>query len=130
MSRSSNSAHYGRLVEEAAADRYGIEIEGQHKSWCDGIRSNGDPVEIKGAIRRRSNGSEGRFRIFEEPHKQLARADGWYVFAAYTPRGSGIEVDSMRATRARTLRLGSEDFVGAGGHRDSRQIRIPISRLF
>lgn len=130
MSRSSNSARYGRLAEQRAAEKYGLDLEGHHASWKDGIRQNGDPVEIKAAIRKRANGSEGRFRIFEDPHTRLAQADGWYVFVAYTPRGNGIEVDAIRATRARTIRLSSEQFVEAGGHRDSRQVRIPISRIF
>jgi len=51
--RSSNSARYGRLAEEAAAEKYGLDLKGHHASWKDGIRQNGDPVEIKAAIRKR-----------------------------------------------------------------------------
>lgn len=130
MNRSKNAAHYGRLAEEAAAERYDLDLDGNHSSWHDALDPAGDPFEIKAAMRKRANGQPGRFRIFEQSHQQLAKADGSYVFTAYIPRGTGIEIAAMKSIRARALRLGSSDFVSAGTHRDGRQIRIPISRIF
>lgn len=127
MSRSSNAARYGARVERAACDRYGLEPD--HSSWHDAVRSNGDPVEIKAAMYRRDDGSEGRFRIFEDYHERLATSDGWYCFGSYRPRGTGVEIVAMTMTRARALRLSSSDFYSSGGHRDSRQVKIPIQKL-
>jgi len=127
MSRSSNAAHYGAKVEDAARDRYGLEAD--HSAWYDARRRNGDPVETKAAMYRRADGSPGRVRIFRDYHERLARADGWYCFGSYRVRGRGVEIVAMTMTRARALRLESSDFYGAGGHRDSEQIKIPIERL-
>ena len=127
MSRSSNAAHYGSEVEAAARERYNLEED--YASWHDATR-RGDPVEIKAAMHKRESGSPGRFRIFEDYHDRLARADGYYVFGVYRPRGRGVEIVSMTLKRARALRLSGDDFYSAGGHRDSRQIKIPIGRIF
>lgn len=127
MSRSSNAAHYGAEVERAGRERYGLEPA--HSPWHDAKRSNGDPVETKAAMYRRANGSPGRFRIFREPHEKLARADGWYCFGSYRVRGRGVEIVAMTMTRARALRLSSSDWYGAGGHRDSEQVKLPIEAV-
>lgn len=126
MSRSSNAARYGAAVERRARERYGLEPE--HSSWYDARRGS-EPVEIKAAMYRRADGSPGRFRIFEDYHDRLARADGWYCFGSYRVRGTGVEIVAMTMTRARALRLASSDFYGAGGHRDSRQIKLRIDEV-
>jgi len=127
VSRSSNAARYGARVEAKARERYGLEPE--HDAWHDAIRSTGEPVEIKAAMHRRGDGSPGRFRIFRDYHEQLARADGWYCFGAYRPRGTGVEIVAMTMTRARALRLGTDVWYGAGGHRDSEQVKLRIDRV-
>jgi hypothetical protein len=123
-SRSSNAARYGALAERAAAERYALELE--HTSWYDARDRNGRPVEIKSAMLNRASGKEGRFRIFEEYHKRLVDENGSYVFVSYRAVGRGIQIGSMRSLSARSLRI---EFYGAGGHRDSNQAKIPISRL-
>lgn len=75
----------------------------------------------------RRDGSEGRFRVFEEYHKKLEANDGLYVFVAYRAVGQGIQVRAMRSLEASELRL---SFYGAGGHRDSRQVKIPPEKVF
>lgn len=127
MARSSQAARFGAAVERRARDRY--DLEPAHESWHDARTSSREPVEIKAAMYRRASGSPGRFRIFEDYHRQLARADGWYVFGAYRPRGRGVEIVSMTMTRARALRLEASEFYGAGGHRDSRQIKLDLDRV-
>ena len=127
MNRSKKAARYGRLAEEAAADRYGLELAGQHSSWQDAATSDGRPIEIKAAMLNRSDGKQGRFRIFESSHRRLASESGAYVFVAYYARGRGIRVQSMRSVDASRLSL---DFYGAGGHRDTRQVKIPVSQVF
>jgi hypothetical protein len=57
----------------------------------------------------------------------LKGAGGGYVFVAYIPRGTGIEVKNMRSVRASSLRL---DFYGAGRHVKGDQVKVKPSRIF
>lgn len=123
--RSSNAARYGSLAEKRARERYGLEAD--RSSWHDARTSDGRPVETKAAMLERGSGREGRFRIFEEYHKKLEQADGLYVFVAYVARGRGIQVQAMRSLASSDLNL---TFYGAGGHRESRQVKIPPGRIF
>lgn len=124
-SGSSNAARYGALAERKARERYGLEAD--HSSWHDARTPDGTPVETKACMLNRRDGSEGRFRIFEEYHKRLEEADGLYAFVAYRATGRGIQVRAMRTIAASDLRL---TFYGAGGHRSSRQVKIPPGRVF
>ena len=124
MNRSSNAAHYGRLAEEAARARYNLESE--HTSWYDAVTTDGRPCETKAAMLNRARG-KGRFRVFEEYHRKLEAEGGLYVFVAYEAAGRGIRVQKMRAVDASDLNL---DFYGAGGHRSSRQCKIPVRAVF
>lgn len=125
MSRSSNAARYGALAEAAARDRYNLTAD--HSSWYDARDPSGSPVEIKSAMLNRASGKEGRFRVFEKYHEKLAQEGGSYVFVSYRAVGRGIQIGSMRSLSARSLRI---EFYGAGGHRDSQQAKIPVSRFF
>lgn len=51
------------------------------------------------------------------------------MFAAYRAVGRGLRVEKIRTVDAIALdeRL---EFYGAGGHRDSRQVKIPASSVF
>ncbi|GAA0933813.1 hypothetical protein GCM10009549_57950 [Streptomyces thermoalcalitolerans] len=80
-------------------------------------------------MRRRADGSTGRFRIFQDAYDTLAKRDGWIYFAAYRPRGRGIEVLRSKMTRARTLRLSDSDFYPSGHHRGP-QIKLSIEEVF
>lgn len=124
-SKSSNAAKYGALAERKARERYGLEAD--HTSWTDARTPDGRAVEIKAAMLNRASGLEGRFRVFEEYHRRLEQADGLYIFVAYRALGRGIQVRRMRSIEATSLRL---EFYGAGGHRDSRQVKIPPSKIF
>jgi hypothetical protein len=122
--RSKKAARYGRLAEEAARSRYGLESE--HTSWYDATTSDGRPVETKAAMLNRARG-KGRFRVFEAYHRKLESAGGLYVFVAYEAAGRGIRVWKMRSVEASSMNL---EFYGAGGHRDSRQCKIPVRAVF
>jgi hypothetical protein len=122
--RSKKAARYGRLAEEAARSRYGLESE--HTSWYDATTSDGRPVETKAAMLNRARG-KGRFRVFEAYHRKLESAGGLYVFVAYEAAGRGIRVRKMRSVEASSMNL---EFYGAGGHRDSRQAKIPVRAVF
>jgi hypothetical protein len=124
MNRSRKAARYGRLAEEAARARY--DLESEHTSWYDAIAPDGRPVETKAAMLNRARG-KGRFRVFENYHRRLQEAGGLYVFVAYEAAGRGIRVQKMRAVEASNLNL---EFYGAGGHRSSRQAKIPVRAVF
>lgn len=127
MTSSKKAARYGSRAEKKAAERYNLELEGNHCSWHDAKRADGTPVEIKAAAVERASGSEGRFRVFRDYHNKLRRADGIYVFVAYRPRGTGITVTDMATRHSSELPLST--WYGAGGHRDSEQRKIPISAV-
>jgi hypothetical protein len=118
----------GAAIERAIAREYDLELEGTHRSWADAEFKNGRPVEIKAAVRRRSSGQPGRFRIFEDPHRRLQDVDGWYAFAVYRPRGRGYQV--LKSVMRKAEHVGPFEWYGAGGHRDSRQMKIPIGEIF
>jgi hypothetical protein len=75
----------------------------------------------------RSSGQTGRFRIFERYHEQLVKQNGLYVFVAYRASGRGISVEATRSVEASAIKM---DFYGAGGHRGSRQVKVPPSEIF
>jgi hypothetical protein len=122
---SKKASRVGALAERAAAERYGLDLHGKHTSWCDARMRDGTPVEVKAADLAREY---PRFRVFEEYHRKLQAEGGRYVFVAYRRRGSGIEVVTM--TRMHASRLPASAWYGAGGHRDSKQAKIPVSRVF
>jgi hypothetical protein len=122
--RSKKAAHFGALAERAARERYGLDAE--HDGFHDAVAPDGTPVEIKAAMLDRASGKVGRFRIFEDYHKRLRAAGGWYVFVAYRAR------PEFRVARMRSVGAGdvSATFYGAGGHRGSRQVKLPVSDVF
>lgn len=124
MSRSSRAARYGALVERAAADRYGLDLD--HRA-VDGVRvdardDSGRPWDVKGAMMARS---QPRFRLWRDQHEYLEENNGGYVFASYQPRGQGVRVLAMRSVKASDVRV---DWYGAGGHRHGQQqAKIPAA---
>lgn len=122
------SPRLGHRVEQRVIEEQGYSQTEIDRSWFD-AQAGTVPVEIKGAMRVRSNGSEGRFRIFREPHRQLSAADGVYAFAPYQQRGSGVEILEIRTVRARELR-GIE---WSRSHHQTRgrdqQTKLPISQV-
>lgn len=119
--RSQNAARYGALAEKAARDHYGLRVD--HAGWKDASDSEGRPWDVKAAMLSRDS---PRFRLWKEQHSRLKGAGGGYVFVAYVPRGSGIEVRNMRSVRADSLRL---DFYGAGNHAKGDQVKVKPSRV-
>lgn len=126
MTRSSNANRYGSLAERRLADRYGVERVDEY--WRDGVDEDGTPWEFKAAMAERADGSEGRFRVFEDAHDKLAANGGRYGIVAYRPHGRGIVVLNMTSFPASRLPLSK--WYGAGGHRDSRQTKIAVSEVF
>jgi len=127
MTASKKAARYGSRAEKKAAEQYNLELEGNHCSWHDAKRADGTPVEIKAAAVERADGSEGRFRVFRKYHEKLRQHDGIYVFVAYRPRGRGISVVEMTDCHSSQLPLST--WYGAGGHRESEQRKISISKI-
>jgi hypothetical protein len=120
VNRSRKAAHYGALVEKYARERYGLTAE--HDALHDAVDEDGRPWDVKGAMLSRP---DPRFRLWEDQHEFLAREGGGYVFVAYIQRGTGIEVARARTVRARSVQV---RFYGAGGHRGTNQVKIPVER--
>lgn len=126
MPGSKRANRYGSLAERWAADKYRLRREGEHTSWCDAVReSDGRPVEIKACKINREN---PRFRVFREYHEELADRGGLYVFVCYKPKGRGITV--LRSCILPAGDLPASTWYGAGGHRNSEQVKLPPSRVF
>jgi hypothetical protein len=125
---SSNAAKLGSLVEQQMREKYQLEIpENGRDSWRDAVDQAGNPWEIKGTQRERGDGQPPRLRIFEEPHQELRRFDGYYGFALYRIRGNGIQLLQTNSVRARAVRLQW----GTSGHNSpnrSRQKMLPLER--
>jgi len=125
---SSNQANaYGSAAERKAAAEYRLQTEGVHNYWRDAVMQDGTPVEIKAAMHQRADGTEGRFRIFEKAHDQLAANNGRYVLVVYRVRGRGIQV--LQSTMLHASQLPGTTWYGAGGHRDSQQRKLKISSV-
>lgn len=107
--------HYGTLAEREAAERYRLRRDGVHTAWCDAVGRDGTPHEVKATDLGREY---PRFRVVEDPHRELQRRGGRYVFVAYKRRGRGMTV--VRMTRLHASRLPASTWYGAGGHRGSR----------
>lgn len=122
---SKSAARFGALAERKARERY--DLEPDHSPWNDARTEDGEPVEIKATMLNRSSGQRGRFRIFEDYHRRLESADGIYIFVAYRAAGRGIQIARMKSVRAENIKV---DWYGAGGHRQSRQCKIPPSEIF
>jgi len=127
---STGSPRYGHLVEEHVREKKGLTEADDGRRWKDAETRSGTPVEIKGAMRERSNGSQGRFRLFYAPHRKLARQDGIYVFAVYEPQGNGINVLKTETMRARSLRAIDWSRSHHQTEGRDRQVKIPISTVF
>jgi hypothetical protein len=129
MSRSQNASHYGRLVEEFAADRYAIRLDHRRVKGVhlDGVAADGSPVDIKGAMSNRKSGP-GRFRLWRDQHRVLEAQDGCYIFVRYAARQDGISVQQTRAVDAQAVRV---DWGGSGNHRrDSAQAKVLARSVF
>lgn len=130
QSRSSRASRYGALIEQAMQDRYDLDGEQQHQAWKDAVGPSGNPWEIKGASISRTDDRRPKFRIFRDPHNRLARADGFYAFAAYRPRGRGIEIIQSKAVRARELRIDWRESDHHSPNRGAGEQKIPLQAVF
>lgn len=128
MSRSQQASRYGRLAEEKAAEKYGLELD--HRP-VDGVRvdardQDGNPWEVKAAMANRSDGP-GRFRLWQDQHDVLASNGGGYVFVRYYAVERGIRILGTRSVSASALTL---TWGGAGSHpRASEQVKILARRV-
>lgn len=121
---SKKANRYGTLAEKHLCSSRGLDRDGKHTSWCDAEYKNGTPVEIKSC-----NVSTGYFQIYKAYHHKIRRANGWYGFVVYKPRGNGIRVMRDKMVRPDRLPLSSM-WSPTGGHRDTEKAKVPISRIF
>lgn len=122
------SRSYGSAAEQAARDRRNLTVA--QTEWHDALTVDGEPVEIKAAKRKMSNGRPGRFLIRKSPHERLQRADGWVCYVVYRARGPGIEILAVKMVRARSVRV--DQWTTTGGsepYRDGEK-QIPVTKVF
>jgi hypothetical protein len=85
----------GAAAVDAAADRYGFEVESAR--WYDGVSESGTKYEVKSTTGR-------GFRIWKDQHDSLRAADArgtaWYVFVEMTDRGG---ISRMMKRKPRTV---------------------------
>ena len=124
--RSHRANHYGTLCERKASERYRLDLD--RASWHDARRADGTPVEIKSTMREHADGQPGNFKLYDQYHRQLREANGWYVFAVYRPRGRGVTV--LKWDMRHSSRLPRLDWHGGGDHRDAQQAKVGIGAIF
>jgi hypothetical protein len=125
-------AAVGAAVEQKMCEKYGL--IGDHPGRADAQYSNGTPVEIKAAQRRKKNGrggtKPGEFYVFDSPHQWLRRHDGYYVFAVYRFRGSGVQVLDSKRVHASNLPYFTFHQSGHTGRNNDREARFKVSEIF
>ena len=131
--RASRRKAAGTAVERAVCKKYNLAPD--HSGRADAAYpSTGTPVEIKGALRRKSDGrggtKEGEFFVFEEPHKWLRRRDGYYVFAVYRFRGTGVQILKTKRVHASKLPYFSFHESGHTKRDNDREARFKVSQIF
>lgn len=129
----SNRKAAGTACERHICKEYGLDAD--HSGRADAAYpSTGTPVEIKAAVRRKSDGrggtKEGEFYVFEGPHRWLRRRDGYYIFCVYELRGSGVNV--LKAKRVHASKLPYFTFHESGhpGRNHDREARFKVSEIF
>lgn len=131
--RSSKRRQAGAAVERKICQEYGLEPD--HSRHADAkYPSSGTPVEIKGALRRKSDGrggtKEGEFFIYEHRHRWLRRNNGYYTFAVYRFRGRGIQILDTKRLHAGNLPYFSFHESGHPGRQNAREARFKVSDIF
>lgn len=112
---------YGTAAEHHVIKRRNLEPARCY--WHDARFQNGTPVEIKAC----DVDSTGYFQIYEEAHKKLRDAGGWYAFAPYRRSGGSTRIVDVRMRRCSKMPL--MRWSGTGGHRDSRKAKVPVSAV-
>ncbi|WP_135533250.1 hypothetical protein [Halostella pelagica] len=122
----------GTAVERHVCRKYNLEPD--HSGRADAAYANGTPVEIKAALREKSDGrggtKEGEFYVFEEPHQWVRRHDGYYVFAVYRFRGRGVQVLKTKRVHASNLPHFSFHQSGHPDRNHDREARFKVSQIF
>jgi len=114
---------YGTAVEYKMSEQYNLDLA--RASWKDADASDGTPHEIKAAMHKHADGQPGTFKIYREYHEKLQRQGGYYVFASYRRRGTGVQV--LGHGRRHASRLPSIRWHGGGAHRGTQQAKIAIA---
>lgn len=123
----------GSAIERKICERYGLVAD--HSGRADAAYPTGNPVEIKAAVRRKSDGrggtKPGEFVIYRSPHRWLRRHEGWYIFVCYRWRGQGVQIlDSKRVHSSNIPRGNGWIESGHPGRHHDKQRRIKVGEVF
>lgn len=136
-SRRRANEHQGEAAGEIVADELGGDHAPEEAHWYDVVLPSGTKVEVKSTHVRLENGSEGRFRLWEDQHTSLTSAEAsgsaWYAFVLFGQDDELLNIQKRRpSTVTRIVRdIALEDgepwSLAEHRQRQSRQKKIPWS---
>jgi hypothetical protein len=137
MSRPHPNEQQGTAAERDVAREYDLEHCPDESEWYDCVNPRtGTKFEVKSTVKayegEYSDGDPGRYRLWEDQHVSLVRADAsgtaWYVFVLYDRDGG--EPLRMRRMRPSTVtavvkEIGDGEWNLSGHQRRGRQQKVP-----
>lgn len=126
---------------EAAGEIVAKELGGEHApnetEWYDVVLPSGTKVEVKSTHVRLEDGSEGRFRLWEDLHTSLTSAEAsghaWYAFVLFSQDDEVLGIQKRRPSTVTSIvdDVGEGDPWNLARHRErqSRQKKIPWSAV-
>lgn len=141
MSEPHPNEQQGTFAAEKAAEEFGVTHAPEEASWYDLVdEETGAKYETKSVVPYYPSGQPGRFRLWEDQHVSLTRADAsgtaWYVFVLLEETGpDSFDVDEMRRMRPSTVtrivkEIGDGEWNLSSHQRRERQQKVPWPRVF
>lgn len=96
---------------------------------------SGQLAEVKSTATQLANGAAGRFRLWQEQHERLLRADrdgsAWYVFVLFDVSERPVRARMKRKNPADVGRtIGARGGWNRSGHNSGPQYKLPIDAVF
>ncbi|QCC47433.1 hypothetical protein [Halobellus limi] len=128
---------------EAAGKIIAAEVNGEHvpgeSYWYDVVTPNGTKIEVKSTHTELDDGSEGRFRLWEDQHTSLTSAEAsgtaWYAFVLFSTDDEVVGIQRRkpstvtRIVREIALEDGEPWSVAKHREREARQKKVPWSEV-
>lgn len=129
----------GEAAGEIVAKEYGGEHVPGESFWYDVVTPSGTKIEVKSTHVRLEDGSEGRFRLWEDQHTSLTSAEAsgtaWYAFVLFGQDEELMKIQRRKPSTVtrivREIALEDGEPWSVAGHkeRQSRQKKIPWSEV-
>jgi len=123
-----------KLAERIAAEQY----DGYRQAGADPhdlVKDSGAVAEVKSTATTLANGNAGRFRLWEEQHEELLRADregsARYVFVLFDVSSRPVSARLKTRVPASVGRqIGARGGWNRSGHSAGPQHKLPIDAVF